>query len=228
MRVVPTHLETEDGLRLEAVVRTPDGSPSGSVVICHAHPQHGGLMDHRLLAAIRRGLVDAGFVVVSFNFRGVMGSQGRFGGGVEEARDVRAAIARGQAETQGPMLLCGWSFGARVALRVAVEDERVAALCLIAMSARAPDESEIVVPELPAPDERRRFTRPVLLLVGDRDQYCPITQQEDLARSFPAVTLQVISDADHYFAEREVETGDEVLAFARRALLHEDWERSER
>jgi pimeloyl-ACP methyl ester carboxylesterase len=115
-----------------------------------------------------------------------------------------------------------------VALRVGLEDERVAALSLIAMSARAPDESDIVVPALPSPEERRRFTRPVLVLVGDRDQYCPLPQQEDLARSFGAATLQVISDADHYFAGREPEAAINVAAFARGALLQEDRDRSER
>jgi alpha/beta superfamily hydrolase len=221
MRVVPTHIETDDGVRLQAAVRTPDERPRGSAVICHAHPQHGGLMDHRLLAAIRRELVDAGFAVVSFNFRGVMGSQGRFGGGTDEELDVRAALRRARTEAPGPTLLCGWSFGARVALRVAVEEERVAALALVAMSARDPADSDIVVPDLPPVEARRRWNWPVLALVGGSDPYCPVREVERLVQTLPGGSLQVMANADHYFAGREREAALAIVDFVRRALFDE-------
>ena len=53
------------------------------------------------------------------------------GGGLDEVQDVRAAIGRVREEAPGPTVVCGWSFGANVALREAVDDERVAALVLI-------------------------------------------------------------------------------------------------
>ena len=218
-RIERTRLETEDGLLLEAVVRHPDDPPRGSAVVCHAHPLHGGLMDHKLLAAVRRELLAEGLFVVGFHFRGVRRSEGSFGGGVQEGLDVRAALDRARGEAEGPMLLCGWSFGGRVAVRVAVEDERVAALALIATSPRAPGESEIVVPELPQLEALAGWDHPTLLLVGDDDRYCPVPRMEEFAAMFAHPSFHVLAGADHYFTGREREAGALVARFARDALF---------
>ena len=76
--------ETSDGLSLEGEIRTPDGEPRGSAVICHPHPLGGGSKDHPILWAMRNELARRGFAVISFNFRGVMGSEGESGCGEAE------------------------------------------------------------------------------------------------------------------------------------------------
>src|SRR5438067_12841159 len=83
---------TSDGLSLEGEVRMPEGVVRASAVICHPHPLGGGSKDHPILWAIRNELSRRGFGVLSFNFRGVIGSEGSFGGGDAEVQDVRAAI----------------------------------------------------------------------------------------------------------------------------------------
>ena len=109
---------TEDGVRLEGELRLPEGAPRGSATICHPHPRHGGSKDHPILWAVRNELAHRGFAVLSFNFRGVMGSGGTFGGGRDEVRDARAAIGRTGEEAPGlPSVVCGWLFSANVALR---------------------------------------------------------------------------------------------------------------
>ena len=86
---------TEDGVRLEGELRLPDGEVRGSAVICHPHPQHGGSKDHPILWALRNELASRrGLAVLAFNFRGVMGSGGAYGGGHDELDDVHAAITR--------------------------------------------------------------------------------------------------------------------------------------
>src|SRR2546428_13951106 len=117
--------DTEDGLALEGELRFPDRPARGSAVICHPHPQEGGSKDHPLLWAIRNDLAGRRFSVLSFNFRGVMGSTGAYGGGVDEVADVRAAIGSAVLVSGGRVFVCGWSFGAHVALREAVDDDRV-------------------------------------------------------------------------------------------------------
>ena len=63
-----------------------------------------------------------------------MGSGGTFGGGRDEVRDARAAIGRVREEAPDlPSVVCGWSFGANVALRETLDDERVSALVLIGL-----------------------------------------------------------------------------------------------
>ena len=84
---------TDDGVRLEGDLRLPDGPARGSAVICHPHPKHGGSKDHPILWALRNELAGArGLATLVFNFRGVMGSEGTYGGGHHETQDARAAI----------------------------------------------------------------------------------------------------------------------------------------
>lgn len=204
---------TGDGLTLEGEVRTPHGEARGAAVICHPHPQFGGSKDHPLLWAIRIELAHRGFVVLSFNFRGVMGSEGEFGGGIGELADVRAAVDRAREESDGPTFLAGWSFGAHVALRAAIDDERLAALALVGIPL-----VDTTLPPLPDPDRLRAYDRPVLLLSGGADQYSPEPDVRALAGQLSHATVVIVPDADHYFAKREREAGAIVAEFAGRTI----------
>ena len=113
----PLRFGTEDGVSLEGELRRPETPAVGSAVICHAHPRHGGSKDHPILWALRNELASRGFVVLAFNFRGTMRSAGTYGAGHTEVKDVAAAIGRVREEAEGPTIVCGWSFGANVALR---------------------------------------------------------------------------------------------------------------
>lgn len=211
----PIEFETEDGLRLLGELRRPDGPPRGSAVLCHPHPRHGGSKDHPLLWALRNELANRGFAVLAFDFRGVMRSEGFYGGGIDELRDARAAIGRAREEAEGPTFLCGWSFGASVALRLAVDDERVAALALIGFPLAEPS------PELPPPPPPERLAtldRPVLLLAGDADPFCPASELRALARWLPKATVTVLKGTDHFFGRRERDAARVVGTFAVSAL----------
>src|SRR4029079_16968570 len=109
--------ESEDGCSLEGEVREPDGTPRGTAVICHPHPQHGGSKDPPLLWNIRNDLDRRGLAVPSFNFRGVMGSSGEHGGGVDELHDVRAAIGVIRERAAGATVVAGVALRATDALR---------------------------------------------------------------------------------------------------------------
>src|SRR4029078_7851237 len=102
---------TDDAARLEGEIRMPEGEPRGSAVLCHPHPRHGGAKDPPLLWAIRNDLAATRqLAVLAFNFRGVMGSGGTYGGGRDEIRDVAAAIRtvreRGAAGLPRPVVRC--------------------------------------------------------------------------------------------------------------------------
>jgi uncharacterized protein len=210
----PVRFPTDDGIWLQGEWRFPDEPPRGSAVICHAHPRHGGSKDHPILWAVRNELAGKrGLATLAFNFRGIMGSAGTYGGGRDEVADVRAAVGAIRDASTGPTLVFGWSFGASVALREAFEDERVSALALFGLPLRPND---LELPQLPEPDELLQLKRPLLLLAGEHDEYCPA---DELRAYGDGVADVVIVDAvDHYLSRREREAAAIVGDFAARSL----------
>lgn len=211
----PVAFTTEDGVRLEGDLRVDADPPRAGAVICHPHPKEGGSKDHPILWALRNTLAATlGAAALSFNFRGVMGSGGSFGGGRDEVRDVRAALDLVRERAPGtPTLLAGWSFGANVALRASLGDGRVGALALIGTPLEPGD---LVVPALPEPAELRRQP-PTLFVAGDRDPFCPADRLRDYAAEAGAETL-ILPDADHFFWRRERELAAAIVDWVRPAL----------
>jgi len=205
---------TADGVSLDAELRRPEGEPRGTAVICHPHPLHGGSKDHPLLWNIRNDLAGRGFVVLGFNFRGVMGSEGEHRGGVDEIEDVRAAIGRVREEAPGPTVVAGWSFGANVALREAVDDERAAALALIGFPVNDP----LGLPPPPGRDELAAFDRPVLFVSGEADQFSPVPDLNRLARRLPRGEVVILPNTDHFFWKREKEVATLIGEFVERSV----------
>ena len=203
-------------MSLAGEVHDAEGAPRGSAVICHAHPRHGGSKDHPLLWAIRGELVRRGFMVLSFDFRGIMESEGSFGSGVDEVRDVRAAVDTVVEHAPQPTLAAGWSFGANVALRAAVEDRRIAALALVGFPLA---ESSLILPPVPDREQLAALDRPVLFVTGQADLFCPLPELRRLARRIPAAQMVVIPNTDHFFWKREREVAERIGVFAETALL---------
>jgi uncharacterized protein len=215
--VEPLTFTTQDGVRLEGELRRPDAPPVATVVVCHPHPLHGGSKDHPILWAIRNELAGVrGMAVLGFNFRGVMGSAGSYGGGRDELLDVRAAVDRVRREAPDrPTVMCGWSFGANVAVREALDDERVAALALIGVPLTPND---LTLPPLPQASELAAFRRPAMVVCGDRDEYCPVEDAEAWTASFPDGRLEVLEGTGHYLGRREREAATLIGEFMDEAL----------
>jgi hypothetical protein len=212
--VEPVRFATEDGVSLEGELRRPEGQTVGSAVLCHAHPRHGGCKDHPVLWAVRNDLAQRGFLVLAFNFRGTMRSAGTYGAGRTEVSDVRAAITRVREETEGPTVVCGWSFGANVAVREALDDDRIAALALIGL----PLEHDLDIPPMPSASELRTLDRPVLLLSGENDEYSPAARLEEVEKALPRAELAIVAGTDHYLWRHEREAAGIVGEFAARVV----------
>ena len=212
----PVRFGTEDGVSLEGELRRPEAPAVASAVICHAHPRHGGSKDHPILWALRNELASRGFVVLAFNFRGTMRSAGTYGAGHAETKDVDAAIGRVRQEAEGPTIVCGWSFGANVALREALTDERVGALALIGLPLEPAD---IEIPPTPGRSELRGFARPTLLLAGEGDVYCPRPRLEALGAMMSNAEVVIVPGTDHFLWRREKEVAETVGSFAERVLF---------
>ena len=131
-------------------------------------------MHNPVVEATARALADSGWTTLRFNFGGVGRSLGSYSGGPEEVRDVAAALrAVAEAVPPGaPRLVAGYSFGAWAG----------------AMAARDVDGLHRIVavaPPLAFFDWSFAGTlrAPLVVVVGDRDQYCPRSRLDDLMAS---------------------------------------------
>jgi alpha/beta superfamily hydrolase len=89
-------------------------------------------MHNKVVYRMARGLRRTGCVVLRFNYRGVNLSEGTYDAEVGELEDARFALHSVASRYPNlPLLLAGFSFGSRIALRLASEElgiERVIAV----------------------------------------------------------------------------------------------------
>src|SRR5215472_13686753 len=80
---------------LEAATALPSAADArrGTAIICHPHSQHGGTMHNKVVTIVERSLRELGLATVTFNFRGVGDSTGRYDDGRGETDDLLAIAA---------------------------------------------------------------------------------------------------------------------------------------
>jgi hypothetical protein len=185
-------LETADGEHLEA--RWDHASdPIGATVFCHPHPLDRGSMNAPLMIGVTLRLVELGFSVLRFNFRGTGTSTGSHDHGTAEILDVAAAAATARS-TGLPLSLAGWSFGAGVALNWLAGEQSPPPYSGIA----PPPEN---LPGSLPPGQKR-------VIVGTREQV--IDTQALLAYAARLSIDVVLTPGDHFFHGRGKKIGDLV------------------
>jgi alpha/beta superfamily hydrolase len=198
-------LACADGVSLEAELRLPDASPWAAAVLLHPHPKMGGTMRVGVPSFLFDALPAAGVAALRFNFRGVGGSGGSHGRGVDERLDVVSAIdsLSTSAPAGVPLVLCGWSFGGDVSLSVA--DDRVAGWFAVAAPLQVfPSPSDYVAADDP---------RPKVLAVPQHDQYCDPACARESTSSWVATSVEVVPGADHFMAGRMDRVATMCLSF---------------
>ena len=192
-------------LELEGVYYTPDGAtPARAAVVCHPHPQYGGDMNNLVVTVIVRGLIEAGFGALAFNFRGVGGSQGHFDNGPGESDDVRAALSFARAlPGVEQVALAGYSFGAAMAAEAV--DASVCGLALVALPAR-------MVPRDGA--GLATYRGPVLMISGSNDDISQESALREIAAGLPSTPrLTIVPGADHFWYGQERPLADAIREF---------------
>ncbi len=180
-------------ITLEGVWHLPQAEgPFPGVVVCHPHPLYGGNMSDNVVVAICRALSDHNLAAFRFNFRGVSRSEGSFGGGITEQDDIRAALSLvlSSPDIDAQKIgLAGYSFGAGVALPVALQDERVSRLALV-----SPALSDAGWEQL------TEYDKPKFLVIGDADFVISLERFRERIQEVPGPKqYQVISGADHFW-----------------------------
>lgn len=190
--------------RLEALLEEPEveaGDPREAALVCHPHPQHGGTMHTKAVYRIARGLRTAGAVVLRFNYRGVNLSQGQYAHGEGELEDARAALGYLRGRYPGlPFTLAGFSFGSRIALRLACPGINARRVIAVGFPTTYKDNSYL-----------ESCTVPKIFVQSTHDQYGPLADLEPLVASLPEPKkLVLVEAADHFFAGALAELEQEI------------------
>ena len=187
-RKIETHMIAGPSGRLESILEEPEDMAAREVaLVCHPHPQHGGTMHNKVVYRLARALRQSGSVVLRFNYRGVNLSEGSYDRGAGETDDARAALAwlRGRYPDL-PFTLAGFSFGSRIALRLACEMPTMKRVIAVGFPTIYKDAS-LFEPSL----VRRIFIQSAHDQYGPLDELKPIVAGEE---------LHVVESSDHFFA----------------------------
>jgi hypothetical protein len=154
-------------ITLDGRLRVPV-SPRAGVVLCHPHPAFGGTMDNSLIVHLAEGLSQKGYATLRFDFRGVGRSTGKATGGDREGEDVIAAADFLKAKGIQPLVACGYSFGAAVALEAVWRGADFAGVACIGfttevVAAGSKEEARV--------RETIRTARKLLFISGTQDPY---------------------------------------------------------
>ena len=183
--------------RVEAILKEPGGGRRGAALVLHPHPLHGGTMHNKVAARTARALEDAGCAALRINFRGTGRSTGSHdyarGGEQSDARAGLDYLAENYPRL--PIILAGFSFGARVGLEVGIRDPRVRALVgvgtPVSIAERGYDFSFL-----------NECHKPILFVHGERDEFGDAETLRRLVAEIPAeahARLHVVSGAGHFF-----------------------------
>ena len=224
-------------LILEGLFHRPRAVPYPAAVVCHPHPLYGGDMHNYVVTALCQALAESGIAALRFNYRGVGGSEGKFGDGVGERADAAAALAhlRHLAEVApGKVGIIGYSFGAAVALVAAdrdvaaVDQDKMgiigysfgAMIALAAADERVAAVAAISPPSLGQGVRDLAVRCPTLLISGEQDEFAPPASLSALATTIgPHCQMSVVRGADHFWCGYEKELAQVVAQFFRECLI---------
>jgi hypothetical protein len=196
-----------DNLKLEGILHLPQGEPPfPALAVCHPHSLHGGSMQNNVVVAICHALAEASIAALRFNFRGVGNSDGDFSEGFGEQDDVSAALdfltSADQIDSDR-IGLAGYSFGTKVALPVALRDDRVRAIALVSPFISDRDWENL-----------KGYVKPKIFICGGDDRYIFANEvQHKVSELSEPNQFHVIPRTDHFWWGFEGDVANKVAAF---------------
>jgi alpha/beta superfamily hydrolase len=149
-------------------------------------------MHNKVVYRAAAGLVEAGFVTLRFNFRGVGASTGEHDDGNGEKQDVIDALNYlAENYPNKKITLAGFSFGSRVGTEVALEDQRIVRLISIGTPVDKYDFSFL-----------KNCRKPILFVHGDSDEFGSVETLTSLVAQVAENTeteLVVFENCGHFF-----------------------------
>ena len=203
--------------KLEAILKEPPTGIArrGVALVLHPHPLHGGTMHNKVVFRAARALNEAGLVSLRINFRGVGHSSGTHDHARGEQDDARVALDYLVGRyPDAPLLLAGFSFGARVGLEAGIRDGRVRALIGIGTPVSIPERGY----DFSFLQECRK---PVLFVHGERDEFGDVAKLRSLAAGLPAeahARVEIIPSAGHFFDNQLDDLSRVIRAWAEETM----------
>lgn len=150
-------------------------------------------MHSLVVSTLFNHLMGSDCAVLRFNFRGVGRSGGEHDFGEGEQLDVRAAVdaMASSGESQSPLVLAGWSFGADLALTC--DAPELAGWFLVAPPLRVLGADRF---------KAASDSRPKWLAVPERDQFNPPDQAQSTIADWTNSEIHPIGGADHFLVGR--------------------------
>jgi alpha/beta superfamily hydrolase len=186
--------------RLEALLEEPESEePVKATLVCHPHPKGGGTMHNKVVYRMARGLRRTGCVVLRFNYRGVNLSEGTYDAGLGETEDARFALTTLRSRYPSlPLVLAGFSFGSRIALRLAGEEAEIERVIAVGFPTTIPEHSYIDKVKIP-----KYFVQSTEDVFGPREQFSAFYNALPEPKH-----LDWVRAADHFFKDNldELET----------------------
>jgi len=178
-------------------------------IICHPHPLYGGSLKNKVVHILAESFNALGMLSVTFNFRGVGRSGGRFDHGIGEQQDLLAVVDYfRQRYPRAPLWLAGFSFGAYVALHAHAK-AAAARLLLVAPPVGMFDFNAAPVVKVPW-----------MVVQGGRDEVVsPQAVSTWVMQQPQRPDYRWMADADHFFHGRLNRLRDSVLARWRSAVV---------
>ena len=190
----PLTLTTSDNLKLVGEFATPlETPPMATLLTLHPLPTHGGFMDsHILRKAANRLPALADIAVLRFNTRGTSSphgtSEGTFGDGIEEEKDLEAALLFLQGQDTGPIWLVGWSFGTELAIKYGF-DKDIAGAILLSPPLRRAGEADLV--------KWVGSEKQLIALIPEHDEFLPPGPAAERFGVLPEAEMIYVDGAKH-------------------------------
>jgi len=186
---------------LEARWAAPeDLVPTCCAVICHPHPLYGGTMDNKVVTTLVRTAAALGAATVRFNFRGVGASKGEYDEGEGEVSDATAAYRylSGHLDDDARITLAGYSFGAWVISRSALDIDRFDSLFLVSFPCL-----------IYKCEHLKNFNKEIIIVDGTYDDIAPMDDLYDLYQHLPTMDKHLkLINTTHFYAGKETELID--------------------
>ncbi|MBX3067505.1 MAG: alpha/beta fold hydrolase [Microbacteriaceae bacterium] len=187
-------LHTSDGLTLVGELALPlGGKPVATLICLHPLPTGGGFMDsHIIRKAAARLPALADLAVLRFNFRGVVSprgkSEGSFGDGIDEGKDLKAAVQFAEDRGLPTIWLVGWSFGTEVALNWGVE-ERIEGAILLSPPLKRTSQLQLA--------RWQESGKQLVAVIPEFDDYLRPAEARQLFAAVPNAKVVEIKDGKH-------------------------------
>ncbi|MHA1582329.1 MAG: alpha/beta fold hydrolase [Candidatus Baldrarchaeia archaeon] len=164
------------------------------VIMVHPHPKEGGNMKNLVIANIAESLIQKGISTFLFNLRGAKPSKGKPGTGSEEIKDVVNAINRVKTLGFEKIGLCGYSFGATIALAASTETP-VNALAVIS------PKKTVKELNLEVDEKCSKICMPTIIIFGSEENMEDLNCIKEIYNKISSTNkmLDVIDGANHEF-----------------------------